>query len=139
MSISNKNYSNNRNRRLKIGSRSYELSKQNQPIWDQFASKRLAEIKAKQMDHGEINEYSANNNVAQYKECAILLNSLQSDWHNLTLEQFEQAKKMKPQKQNHINGLVLHIYINKWVKINRDVAIAVIPVEYRQLVENIIQ
>lgn len=117
----------------------FELSKINQPVWDAFKAERLNQIYAKQEEKGAKNQQSAMINIAQYHEAAICLDSLCDNWNNLTLSQVERAKELKPAKVNHINGMIIYLYINRLVVINRDVAVSVIPIEYRQLVKMILE
>ena len=115
------------------------ISEKNQPIWDKFQADRLKTIYAKQQEKGEQpNQKMAMLNMAQYHEVAICLDSLQKDWTKLTLEQVEKAKTLKPLKNNHINGLLIACYVNGWIPVNRDIAVNLIPVEYRQLVKMIL-
>ena len=115
------------------------LSEKNQPIWEQFKAERLTEIYAKQeAKDGQRNPTSAGLNIAQYHEVALYLNGLQDDWNNLTVDDIEQCNEAKPAKVNHVNGFLIRLYVRGWIKINRDVAVSIIPAEYRQLVKMIL-
>lgn len=122
-----------------MGSKAYELSEINQPVWEKFQAKRLAEILEKQAEKGEVNEKSAKINIAQYKEGAILLNSICKDFSKLTAKQIEQAKEIKPQKAGCINGFLLACVESEFVKLTRPSMMALIPVEYRFIAEKLLR
>lgn len=116
----------------------YRLSDKNQPIWDKFHSLRYNEIIERQTAKGEVNIVSARINVAQYKEAAILLDSMCKDWEKLTVKIVNDAKAQKPAKAQMLNGLLIVCYGNGWIKVNSQVEIELIPTEYRQLVKHIL-
>jgi hypothetical protein len=115
-----------------------KLSEKNQHVWDLFQAERLNAIYAKQEAKGERDKKAAMLNVNQYHEIAICLDGLQSDWSNLTLSQIEKVRELKPSKNNHLNGLLIACYVNNWLPINRDIAIDLIPFEYRSLVVKLV-
>jgi hypothetical protein len=116
-----------------------QLSEKNQKTWDMFQTERLETIYAKQTAKtGERDKKAAMLNINQYHEIAICLDGLQSDWSNLTLSQIEKVRELKPSKNNHLNGLLIVCYVNGWLSVNRDIAINLVPVEYRQLVKLIL-
>lgn len=117
----------------------YELSEDNQPVWDNFAKIRLAEIIDRQKERGEVNEKSAAINLAQYKEAAILLDGICPDFSKLTVKNIDKAKAEKPQKANHINGLLITAYNADWINLSADVVISLIPSEYRLAVSKAIK
>jgi len=116
-----------------------QLSEKNQPIWAQFKAEKLEEILSKQEEKtGSHDPKAAGLNIAQYHEVALCLNTINPDWQTLTAEQVEKCNQQKPTKKNHVNGLLIRLYVNGWIKINRDIAVNIIPAEYRQLVKMIL-
>lgn len=115
----------------------YRLSDKNQPIWEKFHSLRYDEIIKRQEAKGEANPVSARINLAQYKEAAILLDSMCKDWEKLTVKIVNDAKIEKPSKSQILNGLLIVCYSNGWINVNSQVEIELIPTEYRQLVKHI--
>ena len=56
-----------------MSGKAYELSENNQPIWEAFAENRIKDILAKQMEkHGRTDHKAARLSLSQYKEAAIL-------------------------------------------------------------------
>ena len=111
-----------------------ELSEKNQIVWDLFQLNRIQMIESKQALKGEINHKSTMINIAQYKECAIVLNSLVNDFNHLTGKMIIKSKNLKPQKLNHINGFLLDCYNNDYIKLNKDVIIELLPEEYKKAI-----
>lgn len=113
--------------------KAFELSEKNQPIWNEFARVRMAEIVEAQERRGKINELSAKVNLATYKEAAILLDSLCNDFSKLTLKIVDKARNTK--RENHINGFLLSCRKLGLLSLPKDIAISILPAEYRCLFE----
>lgn len=113
--------------------KAFELSEKNQPIWDEFAKVRMIEIREAQERRGKINELSARVNIATYKEAVILLDSLCNDFSKLTLKIVEKAKNTK--RENHINGFLLSCHKLGLVSLSKEIAVSILPAEYRCLFE----
>ena len=115
-----------------MSGKAYDLSENNQPIWEAFAENRMKDIISKQMKkRGETDNKAARLSLSQYKEAAILLNSLCGNFNKLTPEIIRKAKGIKPQKAVHINGFILDVVGSQQIKVNRGVIIEILPAEYR--------
>ena len=114
----------------------YAFSEQNQPLWEKFESLRRSEIESKQIAKGgSVNKSSTDINISQYREIVALLDSLCSDFNQLTPEIINRAKIAKPGKATHLNGFLLVCVGQSWLTVSNDVILDMLPVDYRLVVE----